>query len=349
MFKFTFSSRLAAVIIAAMLLLILGACGGAAEPEGNSPPADPSGQQPAAETDKEPMNAGQDANANANANEGGTRLYTDALEREVEIPVKPERVVALWNLGDMLLLGAKPVASTSNLLRFYTDEQVAGVLDLGEGSYLESSLSLNPDLIFVSSRTAPEQLEAYEKIAPTVAMPFFGDAFGTLSMVADVLGRQEEEQAHLAAYAQKVLAAQEAIQGEVAAGETAFVVQFAQKAIYSYPSSIFPTIFQDLGFTLHEKQAELEKSGEHKAVQLSEEALIDYDTDRLFVIINDEESRETFEALMEGPVWRNLQAVKNNRVYLLNQRLSIADASTLDWAIEELPKQIMGQAGNGGE
>jgi iron complex transport system substrate-binding protein len=340
MFKFIFSRQLAVVIIAAMLLTLLGACGDGAEaPVVESPES----TAPAAQSEQQPEAASNDVKA------GSTRLYTDALEREVEIPVQPERVVALWSLGDMLLLGTKPVASTSNLLRFYTDEQVADVFNLGESNYYESTLSMNPDLILVSSRTAPEELEAYEKIAPTVAMPFFGDAFTSLSMVADVLGRQKEEQMHLDAYAQKVLTAQAAIKDEVAPGETAFVMQFAQKAIYSYPSYVFPTIFQDLGFTLHEKQAEMEKSGDLKPVQLSEEILMEYDTDRIFVIINDEDSRGTFEELAQGPVWRNLQAVKNNRVYLLNQRLSIADASTLDWAIEELPRQILEQAGNGGK
>lgn len=65
------------------------------------------------------------------------------------------------------------------------------------------------------------------------------------------------------------------------------------------------------------------------------------DVDRIFLIVNDAESKATYEQLQQSGVWKNLPAVQKNQVYVMSERFSMADVSTLDWALDEVKEQLL--------
>lgn len=275
-----------------------------------------------------------------------THMYTDALAREVEIPTNPQRVVALWSIGEMLALDTKPVGATSHLLRFYSDEEKQDIEIVGDdvmGDY-ERILALNPDLILVYARATEEEIEQYSKIAPTVATSFFGDPFQALKDMGDILNKEEQAAQWIEDYNKRVALARTNLADVTSQHEKALVLQLALKNIYIYHSNTFPTIYDAYDFELPDVQRKLQEDDSFVSQQLSLEVLPDFaDADRIFVIVNDEESKSALENLQESSVWNGLPAVKNKQVYEIGNRLSTKDVSTLDWALDEVPLLLKGE------
>lgn len=267
-----------------------------------------------------------------------TRLFVDAQGREVEIPANPKNIVALWTVGEMIALGQKPVGSTANLLRFYTEEEKAGIQIVGEGASgeYEKVLALNPDLIVMYARATPDELDQYGKIAPTITTPFFGDPYETFRSVADVLNKKDEAEQWIADYEARVQEMREKTVNLELEGKTALIVQFALKEIYLYKSSTFPVLYDAYKFKLTDKQAELEQQPDFGSTMLSQEVLPEFNADYLFVIVNDEDSRSVYDEFKNSAVWSGLPAVKAGHAYEIGNRISINDITTMDWALDEV-------------
>lgn len=275
-----------------------------------------------------------------------TRMYTDALTRDVEIPTNPQRVVALWSIGEMLALDTKPIGATSHLLRFYSDEEKQDVEIVGDdvmGDY-ENILELNPDLILVYARATEEELAQYSKIAPTVATAFFGDPFESLKDMGDILNKQEQAEQWIEDYNKRIELVHTDLADLNIKNEKALVLQLALKNMYIYNSSTFPTIYDAYEFELPDAQRKFQEDDSFVSQQLSLEVLPEFsDADRIFIIVNDEESKSALENLKESSIWNSLPAVENNQVYEIGNRLSTKDVSTLDWALDEVQLLLKGE------
>ncbi len=309
-----------AVII--MMLLSLSACG----------TNDTTSSQKLEEGEPEKMAKNKEEDSSK------TRQYTDVLGREVVIPDQPQRVVALWSVGELLALNTKPVGSTKNLLRFYSEEEQKDIEIVGEGVMgdYEKVLSLQPDLILVYAKATAEELEQYSKIAPTVATAFFGDPFQTLRDVGEIMNKQEQAEQWITAYQERVEKMRVKAANLKEQGEKALVIQFALKDIYLYHSDTFPTIFDAYEFELTDKQKELQKDEAFAPQVVSLELLPEFNADRIFLIVNDDESRAILENIQSSRIWKDLPAVKNNKVYEIQNRISTKDVTTLDWALDEV-------------
>lgn len=283
--------------------------------------------------------AGETAQGNTSpSDDSATKTVIDAQGRSVEIPASPQRIVALWSVGEILALGEKPIGSSTNLLRFYTEEQRAGIEIVGAGAEgdLEKVMALQPDLIVISARATEDDIENYSKIAPTVTTPFFGDPFETFHTVANILNKQQEEEQWLSQYQSRVNEKRALTRDMNLAEQSALVIQFALKNIYTYKSSTFSVVFNDYQFKLTAKQEELQKDPAFGNLQLSLEVLPDFDADHLFVMISDEDSRQVYEDFTKSEVWNSMKAVKNKQVHLISNRMAINDVTTMDWALEEI-------------
>ncbi len=342
--------RMLTLLCAVAIILALAAgCGSKVEPNSrgeNQENAGENSEKQQSKQDKQKNNEKEnEEKTDTDGDKVETRVFKDSLDREVTIPVKPQRVVATSFIGELLSLGYKPVGASEQLLRFYTEEDIAGITSIGsDASNKEAMIALDPDLIIASARTAPDEIEAMSKIAPVVAVPFFGEQLQSLHIAADILGLQKEEEAWLAQYNERVTKLQEKVKPIFKENESGIVIQFAQKALYTYATRVFPTVYDVLGLTPPEKLQELQKDKEFTGVvALSEESLLEFTADRIFVIVNDEESIQVFEETKKGAIWSRIPAVKNNQVYVIDKRLSISDVSTLDWALDEVDRLLFEQ------
>jgi iron complex transport system substrate-binding protein len=245
---------------------------------------------------------------------------------ETCIPLKPQRIVTLWIsiLGNTLALNVKPVGST-----YYTGEpfpeylrdQINGVEFVGNLTEpnLEKILLLNPDLILVNSRLQ-NIYEHLSYIAPTVMMEFPIPPPSwkqQLQELATVLDKEETANHLMDEYWQRIEQLKQSL-GELRCQLQVSVASVTSSGeIYAYGEKhLVGTILNDIGL-----QRPISQRGDFYYINnISEERLSDLDGDVLFVLTNEEQrTRELLERLQQKPLWQQLNAVQQNRVYLVDK------------------------------
>lgn len=324
------------MVFVVVLSLVLAACGAKSGDGGSAGPS-----ASASPTASAPADSGSASSAPSTEPEGAKKKIKDGLGREVEIPTNPQRVVVLGNMGEVLALGLKPIGTLDYYLNKFEPERLQGVASVGgEEPDLEKILALEPDLIIIPSYYKPETLEALHKIAPTVATQWGLLPREHLSVLADWLGRKAEEQAWLKHYEEKVAQTKEALKPYNVEGEKAVVLQFWNKAIYQHATTVFSPLFEDIGFVPTEAQKAVTQTA-----AITEEAVVDFaaDADRIFILVDGQADIDTYNRLKET-AWRNLPAVKNDKVVLVESaRWNDFSVAAMEWMLEDLVKLIAGK------
>jgi iron complex transport system substrate-binding protein len=239
---------------------------------------------------------GAEATPAAVADGGATVSITDAQNRTVEVPVKPETVVvtdwsALRTLADLgIEADAVPTANAAlpaDLARYAGDE-VTKIGTLFELDY-EKINELEPDLVIVGSRSGtPEVVEELTKITPAVL-----DLSARAKTPADLIPAVEqrvtqigqifgvEEQA--AAQMTEVKSAIADVKSQATdAGTTAMFVQVSGGKASAYgPTSRFGTIYSDFG--LADTGAPVDDEGSH-GEEVGAEFFAEYNPGVIFVL-----------------------------------------------------------------
>ncbi|MGE7092648.1 helix-turn-helix domain-containing protein [Lysinibacillus sp. NPDC048646] len=250
--------------------------------------------------------------------ESTIRTVTDDSGREVEIPVKAERIVTDWYLGQILALDVVPVgAVTANLdyaaflKPYYKDGEINNIGTDGNTS-LEKILELKPDLIITWNK---EDVEKYEKIAPTIV--FSESAHKTaadeIKAMGEYLGRQAEADAFVKDFDNRIANAQNKINAAIPEGATFTIFDLFEKnatIVGNNSVSGGRALYQILTMKPQEKVQELfdtQESGGGR-YDISYEVVGDYIGDYVFLI-------NFFNKGGEFPsTWTNLDIVKNNKI-----------------------------------
>lgn len=276
-----------------------------------------------------------------NASSGATtKKVTDGMGREVEVPVKAERVVALNNFGDLLALGVKPVGTINYYLDKYKDEPeaVAGIESIGDqDADNEKVLAATPDLIIVSNYFKPEVVDALQKIAPTYATTFGRTPYEQLDDLAALLNVEDQKQAFLDGFKAEAADAKEKLNGKIAEGEKVGILQFWSKKIYEHPTKVFTPLYEDIGFqpTEHVKTLTATTEVTQEAVPANVA-----DADRLFIMVDGQADIDTYDSL-KASAWKNIPAVQKNQVYLVDSgHWNDFSAAALQWQLRDVVKLL---------
>lgn len=300
---------LAAVVV--LLALLATACGNA---------------EPAAQTSSAPAVG----TASEQAGDSATVVYKDALGREVTIPAHPQRILTTQYLPEMLAVGVKPIGVVSHLLTGFASikDQLDGIEDIGPANdvNLEKMLDMQPDLI-VAADWDKDQLEKLEKIAPTVVVAWEGrDAFQHLNDVAAVLGKTKEAEDWTAKFNEKAASAAEQLKPFVGPDETFGVVviggyEKGQLRVYG-TGNVGYVLFDALHFSMTDIVKQEWDKGDHElGIQLSMEKLPEFaSADRLFLVRFDNDP-DFDQEVLHSALWNNLPAVKNGKVYEVDNNL----------------------------
>ncbi|WP_139992260.1 ABC transporter substrate-binding protein [Paenibacillus paridis] len=285
-----------AVTLLFSLSLLLAACGGA-EPEVKQNAGGNNTQQ-AESTDALPAE---------------TRLYKDALGREVKIPVQPSKAVVVTYGGYLLPLGLEPVGADKGTIDLYPDA-FADVESIGEGlGNVEAISALQPDIIILPDYHSAEIYETYQKIAPTVAVAWGGDpdVINTLRDMGDVMNRKPEAEAWISKFEEKLQRIREQINVNIKPGTTAatFILYNGEVLLGGKGGTLGKLIYEDFGFKMPQQFEQYADGG----TALSMEALIDRPADYFFTQMTVEELPEMTK-LFQEPVYQAIPAVKNNRI-----------------------------------
>ena len=250
------------------------------------------------------------------------RMIQHALG-EACVPNRPQRVIVLSvpTLADALGLGVKPIAS---IVYFddpppYLANHLESIEILGkeEQPNIEKILALKPDLIIGLKYSTEAIYNQLSQIAPTVVdnwegYPSWRDHF---DFVAEVLGKTEEAKRVWANYHQRIDSLKAALGDRLQDLEVSFVHICCGTLDIDLKNSFNGSILADVGVQRPPAQAVPIAGG---ITSLSEERVMDIDGDILFVATDGEESTQKLAKPKENPLWKNLRAVQQNRIYPVN-------------------------------
>lgn len=307
-------SRLGAVVALAVATgLSLTACGSESDNDSS-------------ESEAEDVSRADDVGSEV---DGDTVTITDNQDREVDVPVNAETIVAtdwsairtLTDLGIEVDAVPQPSGKLPEDLAAYEGDDIPKVGDVFEPDY-EAIEAMNPDLVIVGSRSGtPEVVEEFEKFAPavvdmTVAPEDPKDTFPTTEervlQFGDMFDKRDEAEGMMDDLATQIQDLQDEITD---ADETAMFVQVSDGTIGAYgPGSRFGTIYTDFGY--QGTGAPLDEEGSH-GEEISQEFFVEYNPDVLFVLDRAKaigEDQKPALDVLDNELVNSVNAAKNDRI-----------------------------------
>lgn len=269
------------------------------------------------------------ASSTAEAAQGTTLTFTDDLDREVTVPVEPQRVaVLLGSYADVWCLAG----GTDSIVAAANDAWTDFDLDLGEdvanlGSLMEPSLeeliASQPDLVIASSNTTSnvELLSSLEELGiPTIyfGVNSFDDYLEMLDVCTQITGHTENYQTYGLDVQAQVEKAKEQNDGSA---PTVLLLRSASTSckVKNSKGTVLGEILADLG------AVNIADSDESLLEDLSMERIIADDPDYIFVVFQGSDqnaAQKTLDAaLTSNPAWDTLSAVQNGNFYIMEKEL----------------------------
>ncbi|MBD0269670.1 MAG: iron-siderophore ABC transporter substrate-binding protein [Cyanobacteria bacterium Co-bin8] len=249
------------------------------------------------------------------------------------VPKAFERLVTLDGMSfeDAIASGLAPVATSFSGLVGHLEEHLVGVENVGQAGEpnLESVLALKPDLILGLDHHQGIYGQAAQ-IAPTVlfASEHSGQWKERFKRVGEALGQAEAVEQTMDAYYAR-LADFKAQMGEHLQGLKVSVVRIYPDTINLYLRDSFSgTVLQDAGLSRPAAQdigAEEATARFDNPIQtsISQELLGQADGDVIFLWTGEntaeaaETAQEKLQTLQQDPLWQQLKAVQQGRVYVV--------------------------------
>ncbi|MDR4937932.1 Fe(3+) dicitrate ABC transporter substrate-binding protein [Rossellomorea marisflavi] len=239
-----------------------------------------------------------------------------------EVPESPKRIVTLeLSFVDALNgLGMEPVGIADDKKEDMIKNLVGKKIDYTsvgtrQQPNLEVISSLQPDLIIADVQRHKGIYEDLKKIAPTIELKSresdYEENLDAFQTIAKAVGKEKQSEERLSEHKETLAKLQDELKEEK--GKT-----------------IMPAVVRDTSFQAHTSASYdgqfLEKLGFKNAIQDDEayaemnlEQLSDVDPDVLILANN--EGKLLTDEWKDNPLWRNLKAVKNDQVYVVDRDL----------------------------
>lgn len=258
-----------------------------------------------------------------------TLTFTDALDREVTVPVEPQRVaVLLGSYADVWCLAGGQDSLVAAASDAWTDfdlslsDEVANLGSLMEPN-MEELIAAQPDLVIASSNTTSnvELLPSLEELGVPViyfGVNSFNDYLGMLDVCTQITGHPENYQTYGLDVQAQVEKAKEQVDGSA---PTVLLLRSASTSckVKNSKGTVLGEILADLG------AVNIADSDESLLEDLSLERIIADDPDYIFVVFqgsDQDAAQKTLDAaLTSNPAWDTLSAVQNGHFYLMEKAL----------------------------
>jgi iron complex transport system substrate-binding protein len=264
-----------------------------------------------------------------------TRTITDELGRVVVVPDHPHRLVCLMPsvVDDVYALGAgADVVAVTDYTKYPAEARTKPSVGSTVTPSIETIVSLHPDLVLQSGNMSrPEVVEVLEKlgIAVFVIAPHGVEGiYQSITSLGRALNREESAKA---------------LVNGLRAREAAVRRQVSGKPVVSVLMPVWYNPILTIG--KHAFITDLiEIAGGHSITgdlaqewpQVSLEMVLARAPEALLLKRG---SKMSMDKIREQPGWETLPAVKNNRVYYVDDRIELSSPVAFD-ALEELAKQI---------
>lgn len=276
----------------------------------------------------------QETQNNTQESDDSNTIIYENLERTVEVPQNPERIVAVNYFGDLAVLGLNIVGSdlTYTSTAWEDSGYLEDVVDVGQS--VEAVAALEPDLIVTYYN---EQLPQYETIAPTIYIPY-----GTyepdelISELGKATGREQEANSWIEQFDESC----EDLKNYVPdLTETYSILDVWGGEGYLYGEHFGRAgyiIYNKLGLKGPDIAEETYINIPDSYLPLTVEAMPEYIGDVL-LLMYDFENPDSISEYTNNVVYKNLDAVLNNNVYEFNASdFQYADPISLDYQVEIL-------------
>ncbi|MBF2014947.1 MAG: iron-siderophore ABC transporter substrate-binding protein [Rivularia sp. T60_A2020_040] len=247
------------------------------------------------------------------------------------IPEKFERVVTLdeTSLESAIALGLKPIGSVISDFSVYFQDKLTGVQNIGTigEPNLEKIIAIKPDLI-LGFEYQKDIYSLTSKIAPTLLFEFghsgqWKDVFTKMSVA---LGKKAAAEQAMNKYYSRLEEFKQEMGDNISKIKVSVVRVYPTGINLYLRDSFCGTILQDAGLSRPESQnftaSEAQKLFNNPIqVSIGNELFEKADGDFIFIWTGENNSQETqaaqkkLEQLKSNPLWQNLKAVQQNKVY----------------------------------
>ncbi|MDO3408954.1 ABC transporter substrate-binding protein [Saccharibacillus sp. CPCC 101409] len=314
-------SWLLPLLLLGLIAALLAGCGSGGSTAGTG----------AGSAEAEPSKTDAPAAAASSGEEtGGETRTVSTVMGDVEIPAHPKKVAGmLYVFADHLLaLGIEPHAMvTYDDLGFpeYLADRMTDTIAIGPGESpnLEALLQAQPDLILASKTMNEANYEQLSKIAPTILFDNENEGdWERFKETAAVFGMEEEADRIHAKYDAKTAEVKKELAAK-AKGETVAFMRVQDKQLQLIQPADNFTLFGALGLTPASVDGIDFEGGWNVAI--SEEVLPDLNPDRMFIILRPGDANKlALERIQGTSIWKGLNAVRDNRVYIGDANLWFA-------------------------
>jgi len=193
---------------------------------------------------------------------------------------------------------------------FLKDGRIA---DLGDQIDLEKIMALNPDLIIASQNEAA-QIEQLSKIAKTVTVNATLNWQETIRGVAAAIGDDAQAEAYIQQFQTKQAAVSATIEQSGVKGKTALFMMPWKKSFTYWSGSRMALYYDKLGFKPFE--------GMSNVGEIDLEGISKLNPEYIFIGKDYTNSSEiTLQDLETNAVWNSLDAVKNNKMFVVDTEI----------------------------
>jgi iron complex transport system substrate-binding protein len=263
------------------------------------------------------------------------RTVTDELGREVKVPEHPHRIICLLPsvVDDVFALGAGgDVVAVTDYTKYPAEARGRQSVGQPLRPSLEAIVSLHPDLVLgggdMNRTDTMQDLEKLGIVVFMIAPHGFEDIYRSIASLGRALNRTEAATELIGKLREREMAVRRRVSGKpvvtlimpvwcdpvVTIGKHAFITELIEIAGGHSVTSDLPQEWP----------------------QISLEAVLARAPEALLLV---KESKMPVEHIRDLPGWANLPAIKNNRIYYVDDRIEIPSPVAFD-ALEELARQL---------
>ncbi|MBO4872300.1 MAG: ABC transporter substrate-binding protein [Lachnospiraceae bacterium] len=254
-----------------------------------------------------------------------TRMFTDSVGREVEVPTNIQHILPSGNMAATFLwpLCADKLASlassfSAEALKYYgqqyKDLPITGDLyKTGSKMNIEEVARLNPDIIIDFGEPKNAITEDLNNLQDLLGIPCvfiegsFGNSGQAYRMLGDLLNMPEEAEA-IASYIEGILSQTDKVFETVPKKTLASVSKSSGTGAGCVAKG---TYFDEIWSYMGENVVVVPDGKMYGSTTVSMEQLQIWDPEYLFV-----SDTEDYESILKDPAWAELKAVKNGNVYV---------------------------------
>ncbi|MBW4642878.1 MAG: iron-siderophore ABC transporter substrate-binding protein [Goleter apudmare HA4340-LM2] len=281
----------------------------------------------------------------AQANISQCRVVTH-IHSEICIPLNPQKVVVIGILEELLALDIKPVGAAiwrsvdGNGFPLFLQDKTAGIIELGNESQpnLERILLLKPDLVIGKKWAVEPIYSQLSQIATTVVIDTEEQAWkNRLKLVAEVFGKSAKAENLLNEYNQRLQLFQQKMGDRLVNTQISIVRVFSNLFRIYLQKSYSGGILRDAGLLLPPVQNQQDIWQD-----ISAESVEHINSDIVFVA-DDHPQHSFLKFFKSNPLWLNLKAVKQDKVYKIDSQYWIGGSSIIaaNRIIDDLFKYVV--------